>query len=40
MTLFEYGALLDPGNDLGNVVAEHLAHRVLGLHQFHKQALP
>lgn len=35
VALAEPGVLGDAGDDLGQVVAEHMAHRVLGVYQLH-----
>ena len=39
MALAEAGTLELAGNDLGNIVAEHLAYRVFCFHQFHLKRL-
>ena len=38
--LAEPGVLRDAGNDLGQIVAEHVPHRVAGVDQLHESSLP
>ena len=40
MTFLEDRAFLDPRDDLGDIVAEHLPNGILRTHQLHKNTLP